>query len=157
MAIMNASYCGNAEILNLLLADIRGETKVSRRTLYAVDPSLDNSFTIQIASKYGHFEVVKLLLADGRSDPSLNDNKAIRLAYENCYPKIVKLLLEDGRISVKAKTKSISALTATRLYQKRSLPPLFDIHKIKYLANLPLRDLIEHGEYFEEDRELHFV
>ena len=59
------------------------------------------------ASRRGHLEIVKLLLADApsgrgalrqRIDPSADDNYAIRYASSNGHLEIVKLLLADSRV-----------------------------------------------------------
>jgi hypothetical protein len=44
------------------------------------------------AIKLNHVEVVRLLLADPRTDPSAWNNYAIRLASENKHKEVVELL-----------------------------------------------------------------
>ncbi len=63
-----------------------------------VDPSINDNFAIEYASKNGHLEIVKLLLQDERVDPSDHNNYAIRLALQNGHTEIVKLLLQDKRV-----------------------------------------------------------
>jgi hypothetical protein len=45
-----------------------------------VDPSVSDNYAIRVSSKYGHTEIVRLLLGDKRVDPSAENNEAIRLA-----------------------------------------------------------------------------
>jgi ankyrin repeat protein len=66
------------------------------------DPSAKNNRVIIIASKYGHHEIVKILLQDPRVDPSDVDNMAIRIASDNGQINIVKLLLQDSRVDPSA-------------------------------------------------------
>ncbi len=63
-----------------------------------VDPSIDNNFAIEYASKNGHLEIVKLLLQDERVDPSDHNNYAIECASKNGHTEVVKLLLQDERV-----------------------------------------------------------
>jgi hypothetical protein len=63
-----------------------------------VDPSKSNNWLIQIASKFGFFDIVELLLTDKRIDPSDIGNLAISYAYKNQYFNIVDLLWEDNRV-----------------------------------------------------------
>ncbi len=49
------------------------------------------------ASKNGHLEVVKLLLADNRIDPTADIVEAIRFSVWNNHADILALLLKDGR------------------------------------------------------------
>ena len=62
------------------------------------DPSAYDNYAIRWASRYGHVEVVKLLLMDKRVDPSTHGNYAIRIASDQGYVEVVKLLLQDKRV-----------------------------------------------------------
>ena len=64
-----------------------------------VDPSINYNYAIGRASRIGHIEVVRLLLADKRVDPSASDNYAVRCTSKNGHTEVVKLLLTDKRIS----------------------------------------------------------
>ncbi len=101
-AIRRASLYDNIEIIRLLLEDPRGETKVSRSTLYAVDPSGDQSggdHPISSASMNGHTEIVRLLLAHPKVDPTVENNDPINSASKYGYIEIVRLLLADSRVN----------------------------------------------------------
>ena len=50
-----------------------------------------------LASKNGHSEIVKLLLADDRADPSARNNYALRWASQNGHSEIVILLVSHPR------------------------------------------------------------
>jgi len=71
-----------------------------------VDPSAYDNEAICSASKEGHTDVVKELLADGRlSDkpyPSADENYAIRFASQNGHTDVVKVLLADPRVDPSA-------------------------------------------------------
>jgi len=45
-----------------------------------------------------HYEIIQLLLKDGRLDPSYQNNDLIKKASKKGYVEIVKLLLNDSRI-----------------------------------------------------------
>jgi len=66
------------------------------------DPSHNDNYAIQLASRNGHLEVVKLLLQDPRVDPSADDNYAIELAFRKGHLEVVKLLLQDPRVDPSA-------------------------------------------------------
>ncbi len=94
-----------------------------------MNPSAENNDAIRWASKNGHTEVVKLLLADDRVDPSSRDNSAIKLASSNSHSEVVKLLLADGRIDIKEKILSVyGLLIMNKSYEK--IPPTFNIKRI---------------------------
>jgi ankyrin repeat protein len=68
-----------------------------------IDPAIEKKLNetetaIRLASKYGHAEVVRLLLNDPRVDPSAYSNHAIRLASWKGHVEVVKLLLNDPRV-----------------------------------------------------------
>ncbi len=62
------------------------------------DPSLDDNLAICWASRFGHTETLKLLLADSRVDPTVWDNLAIRWASRFGHTERVEVLLTDSRI-----------------------------------------------------------
>jgi ankyrin repeat protein len=51
-----------------------------------------------IASTKGQFEIVKLLLQDGRADPASRNNRSIENASYNGHIKVVEFLLQDRRV-----------------------------------------------------------
>ncbi len=77
---------GNVDKVQLLLNDPR------------VDPTADDNWAIQSASRRGHTEVVRLLLADPRVDPAALGNYAIQLASHNGHLEVVRLLANDPRV-----------------------------------------------------------
>ena len=62
------------------------------------DSSHNDNYAIQLASRNGHLEVVKLLLQDPRVDPSAKNNYAIRWTSRKSRLEVVKLLLQDPRV-----------------------------------------------------------
>ncbi len=80
----------------LILASKIGHPEVVK--LLLADDRVDPSYKAIIqASRYGHPEVVKLLLTDDRIDPSAQNNDAIMRASSEGNLKVVKLLLADKR------------------------------------------------------------
>jgi hypothetical protein len=77
-------------------------------TLDHINPAIEKRLNgrlenaIRLASKYGHVEVVNLLLNDPRVDPSFYNNDAIRWASENGQVQVVTLLLKDPRVDPSA-------------------------------------------------------
>ncbi len=67
----------------------------------SADPSIHDNKIITLASKYGHTELVKLLLRNyPKVDPSAQNNWAMRNAICSNHFKIVELLLKDPRIDL---------------------------------------------------------
>jgi len=75
---------------------------VKRLLNKGIDPTIDNNYSIRMASENGHTDVVKLLLQDERVDPSDDSNYAIRMSSENGHTGVVKLLLQDERVDPSA-------------------------------------------------------
>ncbi|ORY40471.1 ankyrin [Rhizoclosmatium globosum] len=75
--------------------------------LEKVDPSLNNCRTFQLAAKYGHTNVLTLLLQHPKINPSANNNASLRLASRHGHPESLSLLLSDSRTD--AATNSHSA------------------------------------------------
>src|SRR5690349_9739066 len=106
---------------NLFSSDVE---EVKNALKEGVDPSAENNeglyyhlnlinSAIRLASRYGHLEIVKLLMSDSRVDPSAENNEglcyhlnlinsAIRLASRYGHLEIVKLLLSDNRVDPSA-------------------------------------------------------
>lgn len=76
----------------------RGNVEEVKRLLANPQINPDN-FAIKIASRKGHTEIVRLLLADGRVNPVAENNQAIRWACANGHLDVVKLLLADSRVN----------------------------------------------------------
>ncbi len=74
--------------------------KVKEALANGQDPTETDNYAIQIASLYGHTEIVSLLLQDGRADPKANNNNAINWASRQGHTQVVEVLLQDGRIEV---------------------------------------------------------
>jgi len=71
---------------------------VKRLLNKGVNPTIDNNYSIRMASGYGHTDIVKLLLQDRRVDPTADSNYAIGVASQNGHIEVVKLLLQDERV-----------------------------------------------------------
>lgn len=75
-----------------------GDIKTAKELLEnGADPAVNNSSSISRACRYGHANIVEILLQDGRADPTLCESWTISHACLKGYTKIVKLLLDDGR------------------------------------------------------------
>ena len=70
------------EIVKLLLANSKGR----------VDLRSKDNYVIKWASRNGHTEIVRLLLADPRVDPSVKNSIAIKWAAQNGHTEVVRLL-----------------------------------------------------------------
>lgn len=66
---------------------------------YNMDTSDEISYCLTLSSRFGHTDIVKLLLADGRSDPCTVhvDSYCLKYACANSHTEVVKLLFSDGR------------------------------------------------------------
>ena len=64
------------------------------------NPSFNNNYALRMASKNGHYESVKILLTDKRTDPLSLHNLSIINAAEHGYLNIVKLLFKDHRMKI---------------------------------------------------------
>lgn len=62
-----------------------------------LDPSIENSAALLIASRRGYTKIVELLLQDGRANPASQNNGALFTAAHNNRYQVVELLLKDGR------------------------------------------------------------
>lgn len=62
----------------------------------------DGNDAVKNASRNGHLEIMKILLADKRVNPSVDNDYAIRMAAENGHLEVVKLLLADNRVDPSA-------------------------------------------------------
>jgi ankyrin repeat protein len=96
----NACHRGNVEMVQKYLND-------------GIDPSKDQNLSIQIASEFGHIEIVELLLQDtkNRVDPSASNNYAIRYACANGHISVVDRLLQDERVDPSADRNHALQLT----------------------------------------------
>ncbi len=82
--------------------DCERETVFLYPQLHKVDPTKDNNYPLRSASKYGHVEVVRLLLNDPRVDPSDKDDYSIGVASENGHTDVVRLLLQHPKTNPSA-------------------------------------------------------
>ena len=53
-----------------------------------------------MASRFGHLDVVRVLLQNHRVDPSAKNNDALRLASKNGHVDVVELLRQNDRVTV---------------------------------------------------------
>lgn len=86
--------CANnrLEIAELLIEDARVNVNYNDKQNGVVSP-------LEIASKNGFTDIVKLLLADSQVDPNINESAALRLAaFGNVLP-VVHILMDDERIN----------------------------------------------------------
>ena len=116
-ALSAAAYCGDVDMLDLLVGDERIDLKGSERALLRgsarrgdasmigwllgrpeIDPGAGNNEAIRLAAAEGHVEVVKLLLGDANVDPGVEENSAIRVAAGRGHTEVVALLLDDPRV-----------------------------------------------------------
>ncbi len=103
---LNNIYPNWKVIYNNIIEDFGGkvdlkEDQMGNTHLINEQSSLFGSKALIASSENGHYEVVKLLLADGRVNPSVDDNKAIIQASKNGNPEVVKILLADERRETK--------------------------------------------------------
>jgi hypothetical protein len=73
--------------------------EVKRLLSTNIDPSCYNNSVFISSCKYGHIDIVKLLLTDDRVDPASENNEGFVIACENNRVDIVNLLLNDSRIT----------------------------------------------------------
>ncbi|KKK52658.1 hypothetical protein LCGC14_3102700, partial [marine sediment metagenome] len=87
LAIQLSCKNGHTDVVKLLLADGRADPSASNNkwggisflTGRPADPAAyGNNLAIQLSSRNGHTDVVRLLLADGRADPTANDSYALQ-------------------------------------------------------------------------------
>lgn len=88
-AFMEACAYGHTDIIRTLL---------SRDDFRMQDPHIHRA--LAFAVQHGHFELVKVLLMDGRADPAWNYHFAFIHAIANDDVKMAKLLLADPRVEV---------------------------------------------------------
>lgn len=60
--------------------------------LFQLEPPLGS------AARNGFYEIVKMLLEDGRIDPTKDQNYAVRVALHANHKQVVDLLLSDPRV-----------------------------------------------------------
>jgi ankyrin repeat protein len=121
------------------------------------DPSIQNILpkrqinrALVAASTYGHADIVKLLLQDGRFDPSYEKNWAIEIACENGHEDVVELLLQDERTnpsncncSLKWASKNGHIKVVEMLLQDgRSEPTADNQYAIKHAKTDEIRDIL---------------
>lgn len=99
-----------------------------------INPAANKQEALRLASKNGHIEIVKLLLADRRVKPQAKESEALRKASRHGYIKIVKLLLADPRVQPQA--KNYQALRKARKYERYQIQQLLFEHSgVDPLAN----------------------
>ena len=101
------------DLSQLFIAAVRSGLYTQVSVLLShVDPSSDNSMGIRTASVYGHTDIVRLLLRDGRSNPRADGNAGLQGAVYNGHLDVVLLLLGDPRTSPDAFTSDFLLATA---------------------------------------------
>jgi hypothetical protein len=64
------------------------------------DPSIRNNLPVRNASKYGHFAIVDLLIANDKCNPGDENNEAIQNAAEGGFSEIARILAAHGKVSL---------------------------------------------------------
>jgi ankyrin repeat protein len=77
-----------------------------------LDPTVNYYAVMRMASRNGHYEIVKLLIHDLKIDPSIYDNYAICTASEHGHLKVVELLLNDERVDPSADNNCATRMAA---------------------------------------------
>jgi ankyrin repeat protein len=72
-----------------------------------VTPDCKNNMAIQLASYYGHIDIINLLLKYKNVDPSSKNNISILYANDNGYKNITYLLWNDSRVKNSLKNHSL--------------------------------------------------
>ena len=76
------------------------------RILDAINKGADVTFSynsaLRLAARYGHTEIIKLLMAFDEVDVTTNDNGALKLAAYCGYTEIIKLLMTRGEVDITA-------------------------------------------------------
>ena len=86
----------------------------------SINPNIqdvDGSTPLHIATRYGHPDVVELLLEYG-ADPNVKDNKGktpLHIAAINNHVEVAKLLLEHAQIRMREKSMAKRLCTTRRL------------------------------------------
>ncbi len=116
----------------------RGYTKVVRLLLDDLGSTcLNINEMLCSASRGGHPEVVRLLLADGRVDPTAHNNKAIHAAKNKGNLEVFWLLLADNRTHVDPHSAGfIEGLLPACGLSQIQLPPDRSILPAKLVARL---------------------
>lgn len=108
------------------------------------------------AARYGHLDIVRLLLADARADPAADDSAALRAAAACGHaPEVVELLLADGRSDPAAKAcdallqaiKVFDERTALRLLADPRMPDISTVpqqHFLREAAQRGLASVVSH-------------
>ncbi|KAJ3386887.1 hypothetical protein CcCBS67573_g09690 [Chytriomyces confervae] len=117
-AIGHAAELGHMDVLQLLLKDGRvdpdvdegytlrmgvegGNVQVVRMLLeYGVDPSLKESIAFCLACARGHTEIVRLLLADARTNAAAVENYGIAISCEKGFLPIVEMLMARPEVDL---------------------------------------------------------
>lgn len=81
---------------------------------YVIDGYFGQIPDIELASREGHVEIVKLLLEDPRVDPSIDHNTPIEYASYSGHSEVVKLLLSDPRVDPSDRDNFIISHTCKR-------------------------------------------
>jgi hypothetical protein len=68
------------------------------KTIKSETPEIRNRL-IQVAAKFGRYDMITFLLDLPESNPTINNNLAIRIAVQHGYTDIVKLLLDNPNVN----------------------------------------------------------
>ena len=102
-----------------------------------VDPSQNFNNAILTAARFGHFEIVKLLLQDKRVEPSQHRICGLSLAAENGHFDVVKILLDDKRIDP-TKRNNYAIIYADKNSHSDIVQLLWQDKRVKNTLNHPI-------------------
>lgn len=109
------------------IACLRGHKETFQLLLEYINPKQKQNHAIRWASRYGRFDIVKLLLQDDRVDPAARNNEAIRWACKNENVSTTRILLDSGKIDA-----SVNNNEALRFSENLEIiNMLLDDHKVK--------------------------
>lgn len=77
---------------------------------YGINSTEIPYYPIQLASQYGHLEIVKLLLNDNRVDPCVEDNYSIKMASLYAHRDIIRELLTNKKVRDSLRKEDIKGL-----------------------------------------------
>ncbi|CAH6421579.1 Hypothetical protein POVR2_LOCUS399 [uncultured virus] len=149
VALYLLTFVGRSDVSDYMFTDVvrTGNHAIVRAILTsypAIDPSAEDNEALKIAIGRGHFEVVKILLADNRTRATILYEELL-VAVSAGYLDIVRLLL-DGKLSepgMPVRVLSTACKTGNMLMVKLLLG--YQNVLPHELNNLPLRYARENG------------
>lgn len=119
-----------------LYSAAKGDIEAVRWFLkFNIDVNHLNGNALQLAVRNDHYDVIKLLLADGRIDPSIDNSKALRYGVEGKHMESVRILMNDGRSDPNAKPPGNWGMSALDIAKQYSNVELFGIVSSRNFQN----------------------